>query len=59
MSQDPHLVSSTPEDKRINVVGQVDREFSTDSALNIGLLSYHEHNAGRLIIDPEYVDFAR
>ena len=26
------------------------------SSSEIDLLAYHEHNAGRLVVDPEYVD---
>lgn len=33
----------------------VTEELSVSVSSEIDLFSYHEHNAGRLVIDPEYV----
>ena len=42
--------------------GSVEKEVSAsvhdlakESSSEIDLLAYHEHNAGRLVVDPEYV----
>lgn len=59
MSQEPRPETSTPENEKRDIIDQVDRDSSTGSASNIDLLSYHEHNAGRLILDPEYVHLTR
>ena len=43
-----HSVSEVDEKGR-------DRESTSQDGSEFDLLAYHEHNAGRLVVDPEYV----
>lgn len=54
MSQEAHPAASVDNEKSDGIY-QVDRESSADSRSDIDLMSYHEVNAGRLIVDPECV----
>lgn len=35
--------------------GSVQEELVKESRKQLDLVSYHEHNAGRLVVDPQYV----
>lgn len=55
MSQESQPAAFTPENEKGDAIDQVDRGSSAGSGSEIDLLSYHELNAGRLIVDPECV----
>lgn len=53
MSQESQPAAISSEKEKGDAIDQVDRESSAGSGSEIDLLSYHELNAGRLIVDPE------
>ncbi|EIM90062.1 MFS general substrate transporter [Stereum hirsutum FP-91666 SS1] len=53
MSQESQPAAFSPENEKNDAIDQVDRGSSAGSGSEIDLLSYHELNAGRLIVDPE------
>lgn len=55
MSQESQPAAFSPENEKNDAIDQVDRGSSAGSGSEIDLLSYHELNAGRLIVDPECV----
>ena len=54
MSQEASPITRSIDNEKSDAIDQVDRD-STGSGSDIDLLSFHEANAGRLILDPECV----
>ena len=52
MSTDEKHVQNTSVDE-VDEKGQDKQESTSQDGSEIDLVSYHEHNAGRLVVDPE------
>lgn len=60
MTEKEAMAAMAEKHEATNSVSEVDekandRETTSQASSEFDLLAYHEHNAGRLVIDPEYV----